>query len=148
MCGLAGFIARSSCNASCRVEAVLQSLQHRGPDDQGWLSYSQGEVRLGRHWTGINQDCEVMLMHRRLSILDLSSAGWQPMGKNGRYYIVYNGEIYNYLELRKELEDCGHRFESQSDTEVLLAAYEEWGVHALLRFTGMFAFALLDVRQR
>jgi asparagine synthase (glutamine-hydrolysing) len=148
MCGLAGFIARSSNNASCRVEAVLQSLQHRGPDDQGWLSYSRGQVRLGRHWTGINQDCEVILLHRRLSILDLSSAGWQPMGKNGHYYIVYNGEIYNYLELRKELEDCGHQFESQSDTEVLLAAYEEWGVQALPRFTGMFAFALLDVRQR
>lgn len=148
MCGLAGFIARSSSNAICRVGAVLQSLQHRGPDDQGWLSYSRGQVCLGRNWTDINKDCEVMLLHRRLSILDLSAAGWQPMGKNGRYYVVYNGEIYNYLELREELEGYGHRFDSHSDTEVLLAAYEEWGVHALPRFTGMFAFALLDVHER
>jgi asparagine synthase (glutamine-hydrolysing) len=148
MCGLAGFITRSSSNGSSRVEAALRSLQHRGPDDQGWLSYSRGQVRCGRDWTDINEGGEVVLLHRRLSILDLSSAGWQPMGKDGRYYIVYNGEIYNYLELRKELEGCGYSFESQSDTEVLLAAYEEWGVQALLRFTGMFAFALLDVPQR
>jgi asparagine synthase (glutamine-hydrolysing) len=148
MCGIAGCITQSSSRASGRIGAVLDSLQHRGPDDQGWLFYSRGQVRLGRDRNEADQSGEVMLLHRRLSILDLSRAGWQPMGRDGRYYIVYNGEIYNYVELRKELEELGQRFESQSDTEVLLAAYEEWGTQALPRFTGMFAFALLDVRQR
>lgn len=148
MCGIAGYIAKSSSSASVRIKAVLESLQHRGPDDQGWLSYSRGQVRLGSDPNEVNTCGEVMLLHRRLSILDLSRAGWQPMGRDGRYYVVYNGEIYNYVELRKELEELGQRFESQSDTEVLLAAYEEWGTQALRRFTGMFAFALLDVRQR
>jgi asparagine synthase (glutamine-hydrolysing) len=148
MCGIAGLVTHSSDNATVRIPAVLRSLEHRGPDDQGWLLYSRGKVRLGREWPEDNQAYEVMLLHRRLSILDLSTAGWQPMGKDGRYYVVYNGEIYNYLELRKELEDCGHRFHSQSDTEVLLAAYEQWGVLALSRFIGMFAFVLLDMQRR
>jgi len=148
MCGIAGFATRSSSNAIARIPAVLRSLEHRGPDDQGWLSFSRGKVRLGREWPEGDQACEVVLLHRRLSILDLSTAGWQPMGKDGRYYIVYNGEIYNYLELRKELEDCGYRFHSQSDTEVLLTAYEQWGVLALPRFIGMFAFVLLDTQRR
>ena len=148
MCGIAGFVTRSSSNATARIPSVLQSLEHRGPNDQGWLLYSRGEVRLGREWLERDQACEVVLLHRRLSILDLSTAGWQPMGKDGRYYVVYNGEIYNYVELRKELEDCGYHFHSQSDTEVLLTAYEQWGVQALARFTGMFAFALLDTRRR
>ena len=130
-----------------RVDAALKALHHRGPDDQGWLSYSHGKVRRGRESS--EEACgQVTLLHRRLSILDLSSAGWQPMGRGDRYYIVYNGEIYNYLELRKELEKLGQRFESRSDTEVLLAAYEVWGTGALTRFTGMFAFALLDLPRR
>ena len=133
---------------TARVPAVLRSLAHRGPNDQGWLMYSRGEVRLGREWLDGACACEVMLLHRRLSILDLSTAGWQPMGKDGRYYVVYNGEIYNYLELRKELEGFGHRFQSHSDTEVLLTAYEQWGVSALQHFIGMFAFVLLDMRRR
>jgi asparagine synthase (glutamine-hydrolysing) len=148
MCGIAGFVTHSSNDTIVRVPAALQSLEHRGPDDQGWLLYSQGEVHVGREWSEENQVCEVALLHRRLSILDLSVGGWQPMGKDGRYYVVYNGEIYNYLELRKELERDGCRFYSESDTEVLLAAYAHWGVHALLRFTGMFAFALLDTHRR
>lgn len=148
MCGIAGFVTRSSNHATARIPAVLRSLEHRGPDDQGWLLFSRGKVRLGREWPQDEQACEVALLHRRLSILDLSAAGWQPMGKDGRYYVVYNGEIYNYLELRKELEHCGCQFHSQSDTEVLLAAYKQWGVLALSRFVGMFAFALLDTQQR
>jgi asparagine synthase (glutamine-hydrolysing) len=148
MCGIAGFVTRSPNNASVRIPAALQSLHHRGPDDQGWLLYSRGKVRLGRKWPEGNHACEVALLHRRLSVLDLSTGGWQPMGRDERYYVVFNGEIYNYLELRKELEDCGYRFQSQSDTEVLLAAYEQWGARALSCLTGMFAFALLDTHRR
>jgi asparagine synthase (glutamine-hydrolysing) len=148
MCGIAGFISGSSDDATVRIPAVLQSLDHRGPDDQGWLLYSRGDVRLGREWQEGEHACEVALLHRRLSILDLSSGGWQPMSKDGRYYVVYNGEIYNYLELRKELEDFGCQFHSRSDTEVLLVAYEQWGVDALRRFIGMFAFAILDTHRR
>jgi asparagine synthase (glutamine-hydrolysing) len=92
---------------------------------------------------------DAILLHRRLSILDLSEAGWQPMGTpDGRYYIVFNGEIYNYLELRAELQKAGHQFRSSSDTEVLLAGYVQWGKKVLNRLLGMFAFAILDVREQ
>jgi asparagine synthase (glutamine-hydrolysing) len=85
-------------------------------------------------------------VHRRLSILDLSELGWQPMASSDkRYYLIYNGEVYNYIELRQELERLGHSFISRSDTEVMLAALQQWGVdEACKRFEGMFAFALLD----
>ena len=90
-----------------------------------------------------------VLIHRRLSILDLTQGGWQPMASpDGRHYLVFNGEIYNYLELRAELESLGHRFRSQSDSEVLLTAFVRWGPKALSRFVGMFAFAVLDVFER
>lgn len=148
MCGIAGFIAGSSNIPYARIPSILQSLNHRGPDDQGWLMYSRGNTRLGREWREGNHECEVALVHRRLSILDLGQGGWQPMGRGERYYIVYNGEIYNYIELRNELEGTGSVFHSGSDTEVLLAAYEHWGLHALARFTGMFAFAILDTYKR
>src|SRR5262249_50550633 len=92
---------------------------------------------------------DVVLWHRRLSILDLTPAGWQPMGTpDGRHFLVYNGEIYNFVELRAELETLGHRFQSHSDTEVLLHALLEWGTRALPKLIGMFAFALLDRQER
>jgi asparagine synthase (glutamine-hydrolysing) len=92
---------------------------------------------------------EVVLLHTRLSILDLSVAGHQPMStSDGRFHLSFNGEIYNYLELRGELESLGHRFVSGSDTEVLLAAWAQWGTGALERLVGMFAFALLDSERR
>jgi len=148
MCGIAGFIAGSSKVPYTRIPSILSSLNHRGPDDQGWLMYSRGNTRLGREWREGKHECDVALLHRRLSILDLSPGGWQPMGRSERYYVVYNGEIYNYRELRSELEQVGSVFHSESDTEVLLAAYEHWDLNALSRFTGMFAFALLDTRKR
>lgn len=110
---------------------MISRLAHRGPDDQG-------------HW--IDQDRGVALGHRRLSVIDLSKEGSQPMlSSSGRYVIVYNGEIYNFKILREQLKQAGYGFRGSSDTEVLLAAIEEWGVvKALQRFNGMFTFALWD----
>jgi asparagine synthase (glutamine-hydrolysing) len=128
---------------------MMNQLRHRGPDDLGYAAYSDGKVRLGRDGVPSLTNPEVVLFHRRLSILDLSETGWQPMGTSDeRYFIVYNGEIYNYVELREELERLGYRFKSRSDTEVLLAAYSRWGVEAFQRFTGMFALAILDTQER
>jgi asparagine synthase (glutamine-hydrolysing) len=102
-------------------------------------------VERGRAWTAPAREPDVLLLHRRLSILDVSDSGWQPMSTpDDRFHIVFNGEIYNFLELRDELCMLGHRFTSQSDTEVLLAAYAQWGRAALPRLVGMFAFALFD----
>jgi len=131
------------------VPAVLQCLEHRGPDDLGWLRFTGAHVELGQEWTAPSSEPEALLLHRRLSILDTSRSGWQPMGtRDGRYYVVFNGEIHNYVEIREELQGLGYRFTSRSDTEVLLAAYSEWGTLALRRFVGMFAFALLDTQRR
>jgi asparagine synthase (glutamine-hydrolysing) len=110
----------------------IELVAHRGPDGQGWRVFDtvQGPLALG---------------HRRLSIIDLSDAATQPMGSaDGRYWVTYNGEIYNYIELREELAAAGHRFVTSSDTEVLLAAYTHWGEAALDRLVGMFAFVLWD----
>src|SRR5262245_40312187 len=149
MCGIAGIVTQKPGARAACAPAVLQCLRHRGPDDQGWLRFAAGKVEIGREWTEPLREPEVLLLHRRLSILDTTKSGWQPMGTpDGRYYVVYNGEIYNYKELRQELELAGHSFKSQSDTEVLLAAYAEWGKAALTRFIGMFAFALLDTERR
>jgi len=112
--------------------ARIDLVAHRGPDGRGWNVFdsSAGRVAMG---------------HRRLSIIDLSDAASQPMAyADDRYWITYNGEIYNYIELRRELEDLGHRFCTQSDTEVLLAAYAEWGEAALDRLVGMFALVIWD----
>lgn len=149
MCGIAGFTSQSREVCPTRVSSVLHRLSHRGPDDLGWLMYSPGSLRTGREWKENRAVCDLLLLHRRLSILDLSERGWQPMSSPcGRYHIVYNGEIYNYLELREQLEALGYRFHTRTDTEVLLLAYMEWGADAVRRFVGMFAFAIFDVRLR
>jgi asparagine synthase (glutamine-hydrolysing) len=149
MCGIAGLVlAPPSPVTSEQVRCLSEHLEHRGPDDSGWLALRKGKVCLGREITG-DFVADAVLVHRRLSILDLSEAGWQPMGTpDGRYWIVFNGEIYNYLELRVELEALGHRFRSRSDTEVLLTAYAEWSSEILNRLVGMFAFVILDVQTR
>lgn len=146
MCGIAGFVARSGTgNSECAPE-VLRSIEHRGPDDVGWLCLTGNVVTRGRRWAAPSREPEVLFLHRRLSIIDTSDSGWQPMStSDGRFHVIFNGEIYNYKELREELITLGHRFCSRSDTEVLLAAYAQWGHDALSRFVGMFAFALLDV---
>ena len=115
------------------VDAMARTLRHRGPDDAGRF---------------VDADAGLAFGHRRLSIIDLSDAGHQPMASAcGRFVITYNGEIYNFREVRRLLEQRGHRFEGHSDTEVLLAAIAEWGIEqALPRLHGMFAFALWDRR--
>lgn len=137
MCGIAGVVcARKEIDpaAAKRLAGVMNAtLAHRGPDDTGvWQS----------------TDGTVTLCHRRLSIIDLSPLGHNPMCWDGRLWITFNGEIYNYRELRRELQALGHAFKSQTDTEVILAAYDEWGLDSVHRLVGMFAFALWDERQR
>lgn len=150
MCGIGGIIPTPlGRKQPDLISGFLQRLKHRGPDDLGYLLLSRGGVELGREWSGREFTGDVALVHRRLSIIDLTDSGWQPMGtEDGRYYIVFNGEIYNYLELRGELESLGCRFRSQSDTEVLLCAYAHWGPRALVRLIGMFALAILDTQER
>jgi asparagine synthase (glutamine-hydrolysing) len=149
MCGIAGLVMTPPAVVRGeQIKAFSRRLAHRGPDDFGWLHSRNGSIRLERDVTD-DVLADVILIHRRLSILDLTATGWQPMGTpDGRYFIVFNGEIYNYLELRHELEALGHEFRSHSDTEVLLSAYAEWGHEALNRFVGMFAFAILDLQTR
>ncbi len=130
MCGIVGQANTRAPIHLATFEGMRDTLAHRGPDDAGsWLS-EDGRVALG---------------HRRLSFLDLTPAGHQPMcNERGNLWLVLNGEIYNYLELRAELEARGHRFKSQTDTEVLLHGYEEWGVRLLEKIKGMFAFGIWD----
>ena len=135
MCGIAGFFtparSRSADEMSGIVRGMTDAIFLRGPDDAGvWVDADQG----------------VALGHRRLSILDLSPLGHQPMtSADGRFVIVFNGEIYNFQELRAELEQSGHTWRGHSDTEIMLAAFLEWGVpRATQRFNGMFAFAVWD----
>jgi asparagine synthase (glutamine-hydrolysing) len=130
MCGIAGIIStHRELVSGERLKLMTQAIAHRGPD---------GEA----HW--VNASGEAGLGHRRLSIIDLSDAAAQPMHYNERYTIVYNGEIYNYIELRALLQKSGYAFRTQSDTEVLLAAYDCWQEASLDRLDGMFAFAIWD----
>ena len=149
MCGIAGCVVSVPAPwIAGAVDAMSESIVHRGPDDRGVLRWDgRGPVRSGRSLPAEGA-ATVGLAHRRLSIIDLSETGWQPMSTaDGRYHIVYNGEIYNYVELREELKKRGHRFRSESDTEVLLAACAAWGAGAFARLVGMFAFALLDTAE-
>ena len=136
MCGIAGIASNAPAPIERRewLRTGLDAIQHRGPDDWGdWWS----------------DDTCVGLGHRRLSIIDLSAAGHQPMQDiEGELHIVFNGEIYNFADLRRELMGKGYAFRSHSDTEVILAAYREWGTACLSRLNGMFAFALYDSRNR
>ena len=139
MCGIAGFLDASAASAAAeamaRVEAMTGAIAHRGPDDSGTFVDAEAGIALG---------------HRRLSIIDLSPLGHQPMtSADGRFVITYNGEVYNFAELRAELDALGHRFRGGSDTEVMLAAFLAWGVErAVTRFVGMFAIGLWDRQAR
>jgi asparagine synthase (glutamine-hydrolysing) len=132
MCGIAGqYCLDGRAPDTTLLAAMSERLTHRGPDGEGTRICGS---------TG--------LVHRRLAIIDLTDEGLQPMtNEDGTLWLVFNGEIYNYVELREELVNAGHHFHSHSDTEVILHAYEEWGNECLARFNGMWAFALWDDRQ-
>ena len=135
MCGIVGFwnLDRAPVDQTM-LDRFTDTLAHRGPDGRGTFIDSQVSLGLG---------------HRRLAILDISEAAKQPMSyAQERYWITYNGEIYNFLEIRKELIAYGYTFRSESDTEVILAAYDRWGEDCQFRFNGMWAFAIWDSHER
>jgi len=136
MCGIAGIV---STEPEQYIASMLRAIEHRGRDDEGiWTSEAVDET--GRR---------ASFGHRRLAIIDTSSAGHQPMlSADGRYVVTFNGEIYNYRELREELKGKGRQFRTDSDTEVLIAAFAQWGRDCLPRLNGMFAFAFWDQQER
>ncbi len=131
MCGIVGFMANTNFDRLRNsLPEATSKLVHRGPNDSGLFFDENHGLGLG---------------HRRLSVIDLSDAGRQPMGsEDGRLQIVYNGEVYNFKEIRKTLKDLGHVFRTDTDTEVILGAYRQWGIDCLKRFTGMFSLGLWD----
>ena len=138
MCGFAGLLSTAGFTReelTDHASRMIAPIAHRGPDDSG---------------TWVDEHAGIAFGFRRLAILDLSPLGHQPMrSPSGRFVIVFNGEIYNFLELRGELAGCGHHFRGQSDTEVMLAAFEQWGIdQAVRRFAGMFAIAVWDAERR
>lgn len=170
MCGLSALIGKPEVDVAPYIRAMTDIIRHRGPDDEGYAlipdrgvtpvflggedtpqdCYRDGAAWAPRSSIGNNltAPARIALGHRRLSILDLSPAGHQPMADTeGRQIIVYNGEVYNFPELRAELEAKGYSFRSHSDTEVVLAAWRHWGRDCLSRMNGMFAFVILDLEQ-
>src|SRR5208282_4485983 len=135
MCGIAGIVSATADDGfRLALDRMMRIQQHRGPDGEG-------------SWSGRVVGFEVGLTHNRLAILDLSEAGRQPMFlPDGSHALIYNGETYNYKELRSDLEAEGVRFRSQCDTEVVLWALATWGESAVAKFNGMWAFAWLDLR--
>ena len=131
MCGIAGYVLRDGPAELSRVRAMCDQIRHRGPDDDGFYTGS---------------GCAIGM--RRLSIIDLAT-GHQPISnEDGSLWVVFNGEIYNYQELRRQLIAQGHQFATNSDTETLLHLYEQEGVDGLQKLRGMFAFAIWDDRRR
>lgn len=169
MCGISGiYNLKIGEPADCLLlKDMTDVLRHRGPDDEGYvlLNSDDGAYKeligadtvseLKNNFQDISSlnnvphHFDVAFGHRRLSIIDLSSSGHQPMSNEEKsIWIVYNGEIYNYIELREELEGIGHVFNSKTDTEVIIHAYEEWGVECLQRFNGMWAFSIWDCNKK
>jgi len=132
MCGISGFVDFKGKNGQSELRSMTDALFHRGPDASGYYFDQTDSFSIG-------------LGHRRLSIIDLSPAGNQPMQfLDNRYWIVFNGEIYNYAEIKKVLTGLGHQFETQSDTEVILHAYHEWGSDSLKYFIGMLLSYMIN----
>lgn len=171
MCGISGYFSKT---ASLNCESVIRMnnlISHRGPDDEGFYVFSSSEKKsyvysgydtpsnvLNSSYSYISRKkiedhnfskFSLILGHRRLSIVDVSPAGHQPMcSDDQKIWIVYNGEVYNYIELRDELIGLGHKFNTQSDTEVIIHAYKAWGVGCLSRFNGMFSFVIFDEKNQ
>jgi asparagine synthase (glutamine-hydrolysing) len=160
MCGICGYYSFKKEISSKNILEMNNAIQHRGPDDEGfWLSdgfsgqsfSGEGSTqKIKELFPDLKEDrSQLALGFRRLSILDLSEKGHQPMlSENGRITLTFNGEIYNFKKLRKELEDIGYVFTSNSDTEVILKSYEKWGTAMFARFDGMFAIALIDLDKK
>src|SRR5947209_12480781 len=133
MCGIFGQIGEAPADEKCGFQ-----LRHRGPDDAG-----------AKYFVTPDSGAWITLQHRRLSIIDLSPAGHQPMAnEDGTVWITYNGEVYNHDALRAELESKGHTFRSRTDTEAIIHLYEEEGADCVGRLEGMFALAIWDTRRR
>ncbi len=172
MCGIAAIFDPGAAHSNAgSIRAMMDVVRYRGPDDEGYARFAGADATVSifsgpatpqhrmeaPHAYTPSQAIDgsnpapgfLWLGHRRLAIVDTSPGGHQPMcSADQRLWIVYNGEVYNYVELREELKQLGHRFESQSDTEVILAAYREWGTECLVHFNGMFAFVLFDRERR
>jgi asparagine synthase (glutamine-hydrolysing) len=157
MCGITGISYHNALKDTFDIEQMANAISHRGPDGEGFIainSQSGSISELAGKKTPINlppvsgfgANANLYLAHRRLSIIDLSSAGHQPMANSRRdIWITFNGEIYNYKSLRNELSE--YEFKSKTDTEVLLYAYEKWGIDFLDRLNGMWAFVIYDARK-
>lgn len=134
MCAIVGKLSKGKRIDRPLLEAMRDTMTHRGPDDAGLWFNAEGTVGLG---------------HRRLSIIDLSAAGHQPMtNEDESIWLVFNGEIYNFQALKQELLQAGHVFRSNTDTEVIIHAYEQWGLASIQRLRGMFAYALWDSKHQ
>ncbi len=165
MCGIAGIILKQKTdfNLNKKIAAMTNAISHRGPDGEGFILASEQTItphfntlrqnykRKDLHYIPItdlenaNPNSFLAFGHRRLAIIDLSESGHQPMcDKETKNWITFNGEIYNYIEIKEELKKLGHTFISESDTEVILAAYRQWGINCIERFNGMWAFCLYD----
>jgi asparagine synthase (glutamine-hydrolysing) len=131
MCGISGwFLKQGASRDDAQLVAMADAITHRGPDDRGYF---------------YDRKRGIAFAHNRLSIIDLSPAGHQPMAsEDGRFVLSYNGELYNFQRLKRELEELGHKFHSRSDTEVVLRSFIQWGPASVERFNGMFAFAIWD----
>lgn len=170
MCGISALFSKVETNLSEWIQPMTCLVKHRGPDDEGYALVDDNETIFFLGGEGTAPDCYnknipqrpsgkidsfrnkkvlAAIGHRRLSIIDLSPSGHQPLiSTDGRYLMVYNGEVYNYLELRRRLEGLGHCFYSHSDSEVVLAAYLQWAEQALSLFNGMFAIVIYDTRKK
>jgi asparagine synthase (glutamine-hydrolysing) len=148
VCGIAGVVAPEGVHHP-DLTAMANALAHRGPDSHGFLLHGEAGLRLTDGPAADGEPNDVVgLAHRRLTIIDVSDESDQPMvDPTGRYAITYNGELYNYLELRDELAGLGHEFNTSGDTEVVLRAYAEWGPNCVERFIGMWAFGMLDLKR-
>ncbi|MBI4847607.1 MAG: asparagine synthase (glutamine-hydrolyzing) [Nitrospirae bacterium] len=147
MCGIFGFFSKNRKITTRELHMSLKALHHRGPDNAGVVFFQDGSNTYSPAASIPDGQWSSLLAHKRLSIIDLSDAASQPMcNEDGAVWISYNGEIYNFQEIRSDLQSRGHTFKSRSDTEVIIHGYEEWGIDVIDRLRGMFAFALLDKR--
>ena len=165
MCGITGIILKQKANFNLtkKIALMTDAISHRGPDGEGFALASENNItphyntlKQTYHHTDLNYIPQTILQttdnnsflafgHRRLSIIDITETGHQPMcNRTGKTWITFNGEIYNYLELKTELKNLGHSFISESDTEVILAAYKEWSFDCVKKFNGMWSFCIYD----